>query len=65
MIGEFSHPPNIKAMVQIAEFLTKDFSFIKVDLYNVVNTIYFDELTSCLNGVSTKLLTISIDYVFK
>jgi len=38
-------PNNIKEMIDIAEKLSKDKPFIRVDLYNVNGKIYFGELT--------------------
>ncbi len=32
-------------MLQIAEKLSKDFLFVRVDLYNFNNKVYFGELT--------------------
>lgn len=38
-------PDNIKEMVSVAETLSKDFPFVRVDLYNVNGKIYFGEMT--------------------
>ena len=38
-------PPKLKDMINIAEKLSKDFPFVRVDLYNVNGKIYFGELT--------------------
>jgi hypothetical protein len=38
-------PKNLKEMIKIAEKLSKDFDFVRVDLYSVDGEIYFGELT--------------------
>lgn len=38
-------PKNLDRMVEIAETLSSDFNFVRVDLYNVNGKIYFGELT--------------------
>ena len=38
-------PKNIKKMINIAEKLSKIFEFIRVDLYEINDKIYFGELT--------------------
>lgn len=38
-------PNNISEMVRLSEILSKDFSYVRVDLYNVDGIIYFGELT--------------------
>lgn len=38
-------PENFDRMVQIAEMLSKDFDFVRVDLYNIDGKIYCGELT--------------------
>lgn len=60
--GEFKRPSNFESMVQLAESLADGFDFIRVDLYNVNNRIYFGELTPYPGGVTTKFLPISQDY---
>lgn len=42
---EISKPDNLEAMLEIAEKLSKDFPYVRVDLYNVCGKIYFGELT--------------------
>lgn len=41
----YDKPSNLNEMIKIAEELSKDFSFVRVDLYNINNKIYFGELT--------------------
>lgn len=40
-------PDNYEEMIEISEKLAKDFDFVRVDLYEVNNKIYFGELTFC------------------
>lgn len=42
---KISKPKYFKKMVEIAEMLAKDFPFVRVDLYENKNNIYFGELT--------------------
>lgn len=53
--GEVNYPPvyswkyippdNLGRMIQIAELLSKDIPFLRVDLYNIKGKIYFGEMT--------------------
>lgn len=43
-------PTNFEKMVTIAKELSKDFSFVRVDLYNIDGDIYFGELTFTPTG---------------
>ena len=38
-------PENLEEMISLAEFLSQDLKFLRVDLYNVHGRIYFGELT--------------------
>ena len=42
---KISKPNNFEQMVKIAQKLSEDFQFVRVDLYNVDGKIYFGELT--------------------
>ncbi len=42
---EIPKPKNFEKMLKIAETLSEDFPFVRVDLYNVNGKIYFGELT--------------------
>ena len=42
---EIKRPENYEKMLEIAETLSKDFPFVRVDLYNIEGKIYFGELT--------------------
>lgn len=41
----YPQPKNFDEMLRIAKILSKDFPFVRVDLYNVEGKIYFGELT--------------------
>lgn len=38
-------PDNIEEMIEVAKQLSKDFDYVRVDLYSISNKIYFGELT--------------------
>lgn len=40
-----SPPKNLDKMLKIAEILSKDFKFVRVDLHNIDGKIYFGEMT--------------------
>lgn len=42
---EIEKPENFEKMIRIAEKLSEDFPFVRVDLYNLSGRIYFGELT--------------------
>ena len=42
---EIPKPKNLKEMMDIAEILSADFPYVRVDLYSVDNKVYFGELT--------------------
>ncbi len=42
---DYPKPENLDEMLKIAHQLSSDFPFVRVDLYNVDNKIYFGELT--------------------
>lgn len=42
---EIEKPENYERMLEIAETLSRDFPFVRVDLYNISGRIYFGELT--------------------
>ena len=55
-------PANIGEMVKIAEQLSKDFPFVRVDLYNIKGDIYFGELTFYPWGGYVTYIPDSFDY---
>ena len=44
-LKETKKPQNLKEMLNLAEILSADFPFVRVDFYSVENKIYFSELT--------------------
>lgn len=42
---DIQKPKNLEEMIKIAEKLSEDFPFVRVDLYNVDSKVYFGELT--------------------
>ena len=42
---EIEKPENFERMLEIAEILSRDFPFVRVDLYNISGRIFFGELT--------------------
>lgn len=49
---DFPAPDNLQQMIEVAEVLAEPFTFVRVDLYNVQNHIYFSELTFIPGGGS-------------
>jgi hypothetical protein len=49
-IGTPAKPPGYDRMVRVAQQLSSPFSFVRVDLYSVKNTIVFGELTFAPEG---------------
>lgn len=47
---EIKIPQNLRKMIDIAEKLSKNIPFVRVDLYNVNNRIYFGEMTFFPSG---------------
>lgn len=43
-------PKKFKEMIEIAETLSKEFPFVRIDLYYVNNRIYFGEITFTPNN---------------
>lgn len=60
--GNFSRPENFEKMVEISETLSNDFTFMRIDLYNIEGRIYFGEMTPYPGGVSTKFLPRNRDF---
>ncbi len=46
----YPRPDNLEEMIAIAEKLSAEFEFVRVDLYNVNNKIYFGEMTFTPNN---------------
>jgi hypothetical protein len=62
--GLIDLPDNLWDMVSVAESLSEDFNFMRVDLYSVKNKIYFGELTPYPAGISQNFNPQSFDYIF-
>jgi hypothetical protein len=45
--AQVRRPPNLEAMIEIAENLSSDFSIIRIDLYSDGESIFVGELTNC------------------
>ena len=43
--GSVPKPKKLEQMLSIARIISKDFKFVRVDLYELIDTIYFGELT--------------------
>lgn len=54
--GECQRPQNFEEMIRLAETLSEEFDFMRIDLYNIKGSIYFSEFTPYTGGVSTKFL---------
>ncbi|WGI17638.1 ATP-grasp fold amidoligase family protein [Methanonatronarchaeum sp. AMET-Sl] len=56
-------PSNLEEMIEIAEKLSADFNFIRVDLYSLNNErIVFGELTVCPESGAAKIRPLKYDY---
>lgn len=42
---EYKRPASLEKMVELAEIIAADFSFVRVDFYNIGDRIYFGEIT--------------------
>jgi len=60
--GECRRPTNFDLMVNIAESLTAEFDFMRVDLYNIDGSVFFGELTPYTGGISLRFLPRTQDY---
>lgn len=60
--GKCERPKIFPTMIHVAECLSEDFDFMRVDLYLVNNRIFFGEMTPYPGGVSTKFLPVNEDY---
>lgn len=55
-------PETYDKMVEIAEFLAKDFPFVRVDFYDVAGRIYVGEMTFTSGGGFSNFEPVEIDY---
>lgn len=58
---DINQPPNFHQMILLAEKLSSDFPYIRVDLYNVEGKIYFGELTRHHGGGFEPIIPHSLD----
>ena len=63
-IKDYEKPKNLENLLEIAKKLSEDFSYIRVDLYNINEKIYFGELTFCENSGFGKFTDEKWDYKF-
>ena len=57
-------PQNLNKMIKIAEKLSKDFDYVRVDLYSVDDKIYFGELTFHHGAGFVKILPEEYDLIY-
>jgi len=62
--GEVVRPERYEEMVRLAEALSQDVDFIRVDLYSVGGRIYFGELTCCPAAADIEFVPRSYDFAF-
>lgn len=62
--GKIEPPVGFSKMIEIAETLSREFDFIRVDLYNVKGKIYFGELTCYPAGGLAPFVPRKWDYIF-
>ena len=62
--GIIERPSNYEDMINLADSLSKDFEFIRVDLYSVEGTIYFGEMTLYHAGGLARFIPKEYDYIF-
>lgn len=57
----FCKPDNLQEMQEVAEKLSEEFDFVRVDLYNVAGRIYFGEMTFTPNNGLSKFKPVEWD----
>lgn len=62
--GKIEFPENLSEMIHLAETLSTEFNFIRVDLYSIGNQIFFSELTPYPGGTSCVLKPNLYDFSF-
>jgi len=55
-------PKNFDAMLKIAEILSQDFKYVRVDLYNHLGEIYFGEITFHHDGGFKPIIPVEYDF---
>jgi hypothetical protein len=56
-----ARPERLDEMIQVAETLAEDFTFVRVDLYHVRRQIYFSELTFVPGGGSARFSSLAFE----
>lgn len=59
---QFDKPKNLEKMNELANLLSKDYSFVRVDFYNIDGRIVFGELTFTPGGGVSKFRPLDMDY---
>lgn len=62
--GQIDLPHNFDKIIRVAESLSAEFDFIRVDLYNVGDKIYFGELTCYPSGGTARFVPEEYDFIF-
>ena len=57
-------PSNINEMIKVAEKLSEEFIFARIDLYSIKNKIYFGEITFHPTSGFTTFKPVEYDYIF-
>jgi len=57
-------PPNLTKMIELAQILSRDFNYIRVDLYNINKQIYFGELTETPESGFGKFFPTQMDNIW-
>lgn len=60
-LNKIKKPKNLDKMIEIVKRLSEDFDYVRIDLYNVDEKIYFGEITFCPNSGMKKPTPISWD----
>lgn len=62
--GDITRPHNYDEMLHLADSLSQEFDFIRVDLYSIGSRIYFGELTCYPAGGLAPFIPKEYDYIF-
>jgi hypothetical protein len=62
--GVVEKPSNLDKMIKIAEKLSEDFIFARIDLYSIENKIYFGEITFHPGSGWEFIKPVEFDYKF-
>lgn len=61
---EISRPDNYQEMIHLAEALSDEFDFMRVDMYSIGKKIYFGELTCYPSGGDARFIPRKYDFIF-